>query len=257
MRFIDTHAHLNLTDFKKDLSEVIERAKKSGIIKCIVVGIDRKTGERAIELKRVYPDFIEIALGFHPHEVKKLSEEDYLWLENNLEEALALGEIGLDWVKEYSPKEEQIKHFERLLFIAKERKMPAVLHLRGDRAFWDFVFDFLKPFKDLPLLFHCFTADKGVAKKILEFNSLISLPGVITFEKAEELREAARFIPLERVVLETDCPFLTPNPMRGKRNEPAFLVYTAQKLAEIKGVSLEEIGEITTSNALRFFNITL
>ena len=257
MKLIDTHAHLNLSDFKKDLPEVIERAKKSGIIKCIVVGIDRKTGERALELKNLYPDFIEIALGFHPHEVKKLTEEDYLWLEENLGKCSAIGEIGLDWVKEYSPKEEQIKHFERLLFLAKERKKPAVLHLRGDRAFWDFVFDFLKPFKDLPLLFHCFTSDKEVARKILEFNSLISLPGVITFERAEELREASRFIPLERIVLETDCPFLTPHPMRGKRNEPAFLIYTAQKLAEIKNISLEEIGEITTANALKFFNIPL
>lgn len=257
MRLIDTHAHLNLSDFREDLPEVIERARKSGIIKCIVVGIDKKTGERALELKKTYPDFIEIALGFHPHEVKKLSERDYVWLEKNLEEALALGEIGLDWVKEYSPKEEQIKHFERLLFLAKSKKKPVILHLRGDKAFWDFVFNFLKPFKELPLLFHCFTADKEAAKKILEFNSLISLPGVITFEKAKELREATYLIPLERIVLETDCPFLTPHPMRGKRNEPAFLVYTAQKLAEIKETSLEEIGEITTSNVLRFFNMSL
>ena len=257
MRLIDTHAHLNLPEYKSDLPEVIERAKKAGIIKCLVVGIDRKTCERALELKRIYPDFLEVILGFHPHEVRKISEEDYLWLEKNLEEAVALGEIGLDWVKEYSPKEKQMEHLERQLHLARTKKKPVVFHFRGGSDFWNLVFDFLKPYEDLPMLFHCFTADKEVATKILRFNSLISLPGILTFDKAETLREAAKFIPLERIVLETDCPFLSPHPMRGKRNEPSFLIFTAQKLAEIKKISLEEVAEITTKNAIKFFNLSL
>ncbi|MFN3504602.1 MAG: TatD family hydrolase [Caldimicrobium sp.] len=255
MRLIDTHAHLNWPDYKKELPQVIERAKEVGIIKIIVVGIDRKTGERALEIKETYGELIEVALGFHPHEVKKIKEEDYIWLKERAREACAIGEIGLDWVKEYSPKELQIKHFERLLELSKELQKPAILHLRGDMNFWEFALDLLKNYRDYPILFHCFTANKEVAFKILEFNSLISLPGVITFEKANELREAIKYIPLKRILLETDCPFLSPEPMRGKRNEPAFIIYTAKKLAEIKGVPLQEIAEITTKNAMNFFNL--
>ncbi|MFN4132133.1 MAG: TatD family hydrolase [Caldimicrobium sp.] len=255
MRLIDTHAHINLPEFKRDLPQVIERAKKAGLIKIILVGIDKKTGERALEIKREFSDFIEVALGFHPHETKKLGKEDYKWLEENIKELCAIGEIGLDWVKEYSPREIQIQHFEKLLSIARAYRKPIILHLRGDLTFWNFVIEFLKDYKDYPLLFHCFTADKEVALKILEFNSLISIPGVITFEKAKELREAVKIIPLERIVLETDCPFLSPIPMRGKRNEPAFLIYTAQKLAEIKNLTLEEVAEITTKNAINFFKL--
>ncbi|MFN3567675.1 MAG: TatD family hydrolase [Caldimicrobium sp.] len=255
MRLIDTHAHLNWPNFKKELPQVIERAKAVGIIKIIVVGTDRKTGESALEIKKSYGEFIEIALGFHPHEVKKIKEEDYKWLKNMVKEAVAIGEIGLDWVKEYSPKELQIKHLERLLEMAKELQKPAILHLRGDLPFWNLALDLLKEFRDHPLLFHCFTANKEIALKILEFKSLISLPGVITFENAKELREAVKYIPLERTVLETDCPFLSPEPMRGKRNEPAYLIYTVKKLAEIKGVPVEEVAEITTKNAFKFFNL--
>lgn len=257
MRLIDTHAHLNLPEYKKDLPQTIERAKKTGLIKIILVGIDRKTGERALEIKHMFPDFIEVALGFHPHEVKKLGEEDYKWLENKIEEICAIGEIGLDWVKEHSPKDLQIIHFEKLLALAKVYQKPVILHLRGDSNFWNSALEFLKNYRDYPLLFHCFTAEKEVALKILEFHSLISLPGVITFEKAKELKEAVKIIPLERIVLETDCPFLSPVPMRGKRNEPAFLIYTAQKLAEIKNLPLEEVAEITTKNAIKFFKLRI
>lgn len=255
MRLIDTHAHLNFPEFKKDLKEVVERAKSVGLTKIIVVGIDRKTGERAIEIKKLYPEIIEIAIGFHPHEVKKISEEDYLWLESQLPQAVALGEIGLDFVKEYSPKEVQLQHLERLLEIAKKYNRPVILHMRGDQNFWKFALDILSPFKYYPLLFHCFTADKEVAKAILEFNSIISIPGIVTFEKAENLRETVRYVPIERIVLETDCPFLSPNPFRGKRNEPAFIEYTAKMVAELKGMSYEEVCNVTSENAERFFNL--
>lgn len=255
MRLVDTHAHLNLPEFKKDLPQVIERAKIAGIIKILVVGIDRKTGLKALEIKREYPDLIEVALGFHPHDVKRLTDEDYRWLEENIPLALALGEVGLDFVKEYSPKDLQILHLENLLSLAKRYDKPVILHLRGDSAFWNLAIDLLKNFQDLPLLFHCFTSEKEVAQKLLNFNSLISLPGVITFDKALGLREAAKYIPLDRIVLETDCPYLSPVPMRGKRNEPAFLIHTAKCLADLKALSLEEVAEQTTANAIRFFKL--
>lgn len=255
MRLIDTHAHLNFPEFRKDLGEVIERALSEGLEKIIVVGIDRKTGERALEIKELYPDVVEVALGFHPHEVKGIDEEDYLWLESRIDRAVALGEIGLDFVKEYSPKEDQIRHFERLLEIAVKFDKPVILHMRGDDSFWRFALQFLRRFSDHPLLFHCFTSERNIARGILEFNSMISIPGIVTFEKAESLREAVRYIPLERIVLETDCPFLSPNPVRGRRNEPAFIKFTAMKVAEIKGISYEELCDITTRNAQNFFRL--
>lgn len=255
MRLIDTHAHLNFPEFKRDLREVIERAISEGLAKIIVVGIDRKTGERAFEIRELFSPLIEVAIGFHPHEVKNIGDEDYYWLESNITRAIALGEIGLDFVKEYSPKEAQIHHLERLFEIAIRHNKPVILHMRGDHEFWKFALEFLRQFRDHPLLFHCFTSDRDVARAILEFNSIISIPGIITFERAEALREAVKYIPLERIVLETDCPFLSPNPVRGKRNEPAFIKYTAIKVAELKGISYEEISLITSENVERFFQL--
>ena len=255
MRLVDSHAHLNMENFRKDLVEVIERAKNNGIVKVLIVGIDRKTGEKALALKEFFSEFFEVALGFHPHEVKKISDEDYSWLKNNLDKALAVGEIGLDFYKEYSPRELQFEHFERLLSLARERKKPVVLHLRGDADFWDLAITFLKPYQDLKMVFHCFTADWEVAKRLLEFDSLISIPGVVTYPNANGLREAVKNIPLERLLLETDCPFLAPQPVRGKRNEPAYLVYTAEAISVIKGLSVEEVAEKTTENFYRFFEL--
>jgi TatD DNase family protein len=244
-----------MENYKKDLDEVIARAKEKGIVKVLVVGIDRKTGEKALALREKFKDFIEVALGFHPHEVKNIKEADYSWLKENIEKALAVGEIGLDFYKEYSPRELQFEHFERLLSLAREAKKPVVLHLRGNAEFWDVALSFLKPYQDLKLVFHCFTADWGVAKRLLEFDSLISIPGVVTYPTANDLREAVKNIPLDRLILETDCPFLSPQPVRGKRNEPAYLVYTAEAIAELKGLPVEEVAEQTTENFYRFFEI--
>jgi TatD DNase family protein len=255
MRLVDSHAHLNMENYKKDLEEVIARAKEKGIVKVLVVGIDRKTGEKALALKEKFKDFIEVALGFHPHEVKNIKEVDYSWLRENIERALAFGEIGLDFYKEYSPRELQFENLERLLSLARGAKKPVVLHLRGNAEFWDVALPFLKPYQDLKMVFHCFTADWGVAKRLLEFESLISIPGVVTYPKAKDLREAVKNIPLDRLILETDCPFLSPQPVRGKRNEPAYLVYTAEAIAELKGLPVEEVAEQTTKTFFRFFEI--
>ncbi len=221
----------------------------------LVVGIDRKTGEKALAIKEKYPNLVEVALGFHPHEVKKITDADYTWLEQNLDKALALGEIGLDFYKEYSPREVQFAHLERLLSIARNLRKPVVLHLRGDANFWDLAISFLKPYQDLKMLFHCFTANWDVAKRLLDFESLISIPGVVTYPKADELKEAVRNIPLDRLILETDCPFLSPQPMRGKRNEPSYLVYTAETVASLKGIPVEDLAETTTKNFFKFFEI--
>lgn len=257
MRLIDTHAHLNFPSFKKDLEEVINRAKENGVIHTIVIGIDPSTCREALKLAEAYSDFISPAIGFHPHEVKNIKEEYYQFLEENIDKVCAIGEIGLDWVKEYSPKELQIKHFIRQLELAVKYEKPVILHLRGDDKFWNEALGIIKEYKDLKLLFHCYTSDKATAFKILDLGGIISIPGVITFEKAENLREAVKFIPIERIVLETDSPFLAPHPVRGKRNEPAFLKYIAQKVAELKNMDLEEVAEITTNNAIKYFGLKI
>ncbi len=257
MRFIDTHTHLNFPDFQKDLNEVIERAKKNHVIHVIVVGINVSTGKKALELKKSYSDFISVSLGFHPHETKKINDEDYTFLEENMDEISAIGEIGLDWIKEYSPKSLQIEHFTRQLELAKKYHKPVILHLRGEEGFWKEALRILKFYSHLKLLFHCYTSNKFIAFKILDLGGFISIPGIITFEKAENLKEAVKIIPIEKLVLETDSPFLAPNPMRGRRNEPAFLIYTAKKIAEIKNMRLEELGEITTKNAINFFGLKI
>ncbi|WP_028840547.1 TatD family hydrolase [Thermodesulfobacterium hveragerdense] len=257
LEFIDSHAHLNLPDFKKDLEDTINRAKQNEVIHCVVVGINPSTNKKALDLHQKYPDFISPALGFHPHEVKKLSEEDYKELVKLLPQAVALGEIGLDWVKEYSPKEMQIEHFERQLEIAKSQQKPVILHLRGEESLWETAITILKNFLPLNFVSHCFTSGPKIAKKILDIGGHISIPGVVTFPKAEDLRNAVKFIPLERILIETDCPYLTPVPFRGKRNEPAFLPYTAQKIAETKGLPLEEVAEKVKENTIRFFSLVL
>jgi len=257
VEFIDSHAHLNLPEFKKDLEDTIKRAKEAGVIHCIVVGINPSTNKKALELYQKYPDFISPAIGFHPHEVKKIAEKDYLELENLLTQAVALGEIGLDWVKEYSPKEMQIKHFEKQLSLAKAYQKPVILHLRGDEGLWKTAVDILKNFLPIKFVSHCFTAGAKIAEMVLDIGGYISIPGVVTFPKAEDLREAIKLIPLDRILIETDCPYLAPVPFRGKRNEPAFLPYTAQKIAEIKGVSLEEFSEKVKANTIGFFSLVL
>jgi TatD DNase family protein len=141
--------------------------------------------------------------------------------------------------------------------LAKKYNKPVILHLRGDDLFWKEALKILKNYSDLKLLFHCYTSDKFIASKILDLGGFISISGVVTFEKAEILKEAVKFIPKDRLMLETDSPFLAPNPFRGKRNEPAFLIYIAQKVAEIKNIDLEEISENTTENAIKFFNLKI
>ncbi len=256
MRLIDSHSHLNMEPLFEKVPEVIERARQAGVVFAIVIGINPETNKRALELAKKYPDFLAPAVGFHPHEVGKVTEEDYEELEEQLKKACALGEVGLDWVKEYTPKKLQFEHLERLLELARRQKKPVVLHFRGDEVFWKEGIDFLKHWQGLKFLFHCFTAGKKELWRVIdELSAFISIPGIVTFKKAETLREAVKECPPDRLLLETDCPFLAPEPYRGKVNEPAFLIHTAKKVAELKNLPLEELCEITIQNTLKFFGL--
>jgi TatD DNase family protein len=250
---IDTHAHLNLPDYRKDLDEVIQRAWGSGVTRIINVGIDLKTSIRAIELAHQYKG-LYAAVGIHPHEVKKVSEETYATLEALLsdEKVVALGEIGLDYAKEYSPREIQRQHFAHQLQIARKAGLPVVIHSR--EASPD-ILEILKENLPEKFVFHCYAGTVSEAQEILDLGGFISITGIVTFPKAENIRQIVRFVPIERLMAETDCPFLTPVPHRGKRNEPAWVRYVVEKIAEIKGLSFEECAEITTRNAREFFGI--
>ncbi len=257
MKVIDTHSHLNMPEFKKDVEEVIARAKEAGLIACIVVGINPSTNKKALELAEKWQGYIFPVVGFHPHEVRLIKEENYEELELQAEDSVAIGEIGLDWVKEYSPRDVQIENFEKQLDLAKKLGKPVVLHLRGDSQMWKTAMSILKNFFPVNFVAHCFTGDKELAKKILDMGGKVSIPGIVTFPKATELQETVKFLPLDSFFVETDCPFLTPVPMRGKRNEPAYVIYTVKKIAELKNTSEEEIADTTTKNAIKFFNLPI
>ncbi len=252
LELIDTHAHLNLSNYKKDLEEVLKRAREEGVSRIINVGIDLKTSIKALELSHKYAGLYATA-GVHPHEVKKMTQETYTVLEGLLQEekVVALGEIGLDYAKEYSPRALQREHFLGQLALARRLALPVVIHSREAPD----ILDVLR--EELPekFVFHCYAGDVDEAREILDLGGFISVTGIVTFPKAENIRKIVRYVPLERLMLETDCPFLTPVPHRGKRNEPAFVKYVAEKVASLKGISLEECAQITTQNAQAFFGL--
>ncbi|MBX6423076.1 TatD family hydrolase [Thermosulfurimonas sp. F29] len=251
MELVDTHAHLNLPGYE-DLPEVLLRARREGLVSIVVVGIDLKTSHLALELAEKHPGFIFATAGIHPHEVRNLTEEGYRELESLLSRVVALGEVGLDFAKEYSPRDLQREHFERQLAMARERGLPVVLHVR--EAYTE-ALTILKKYLPLKAVFHCFAGTVEEARKALDLGCLLSVTGIVTFPRAENIREVVRFVPLEALMLETDCPFLTPVPFRGRRNEPAYVRYVCEKVAEVKGISTEECAWRTTENARVFFGI--
>lgn len=254
MRLFDSHCHLNDPGFKKDLDEVIKRAKENSVQKVVVVGYDLKSSRKAIELARAYPDFIRAAVAIHPHDAKKVGKEEVRELRKLArdESVVAIGETGLDYYKNYSPREDQIRVFRIHIEIANEGGKPVILHIR------DAFDDAFKILRDYPVnkrgIFHCFSGGPEEAKMAVEMGFFVSFSGTVTFG-SRKLEEAAEATPDSHLLIETDAPFLTPVPMRGRRNEPAFVYFVARKIAEIKGKSIGEIAEITYQNACRIFGL--
>ncbi len=251
--FIDTHSHLNFPDFSEDYKEVIARAKKMGIAAIINVGADLPTSKRAIELAQK-EDLCYAAVGIHPTNTNNLKNEDYQELEDlaQKKKVVAIGEIGLDYFHNSTPKEIQKKCLEMQILLAKKLNLPVIIHNRDAHQ------DVLAVLKEKEVkkgVMHCFSGDINLAQKVLSLGIHISFTGNLTYKKNEGLRAVAKEIPSEKLLLETDCPYLPPQPKRGKRNEPGFLIYTAEELAKIKGISLEELGEITTKNAKSLFKL--
>ncbi len=251
----DTHAHLNAIQYNEDLQEVIDRALNEGVSHIVVVGFDRPTIARAIELAEQY-DFIYAAVGWHPVDAVDMTDDDLQMIEELAAhpKVVALGEMGLDYYWDKSPKEIQHDVFRRQIALAKRVKLPIIIHNREATA------DILQILKEenaaeVGGIMHCFSGSVEVAKQCIDMNFFISLGGPVTFKNAKKPKEVAAQIPLEHLLIETDCPYLTPHPFRGKRNEPSYVKYVAEAIAEIKGISFEEVAKATTENAKKLFGI--
>jgi TatD DNase family protein len=252
---VDTHCHLDMAAYKTDLDDIISRAQNVGVSRIVTIGIDLRSSEKAVELASQY-NCVYATVGVHPHDAKDFTAETEEKLKHLAlqKKVVAYGEIGLDFVKEYSPKETQLDVFKRQVAIAKKLHLPLIIH---DREAHDQIYQILKDNSPFPEggIIHCFSSDASDARRFMELGFLISIPGVVTFNKAELLQNAVREIPIESLLIETDGPFLAPVPKRGKRNEPSYVLYTAAKLAEIKGISLDELVIQTTLNANKLFSI--
>lgn len=251
----DTHTHINADDFKEDLGEVIERAKEAGVNQMLVVGFDRQTIEDAMKLINTY-DFLYGAVGWHPVDAIDMTEEDLTWLEELAAhpKIVALGEMGLDYHWDKSPKEVQADVFRKQIRLAKRLELPIIIHNReATEDILNILID--EKAETVGGIMHCFSSDLDTAKKCMEMNFYISFGGPVTFKNASLPKEVAKEIPLDRLLVETDCPFLSPHPFRGKRNEPARVRLVAEKIAELKGLSLEELARVTTNNAKQLFRL--
>ncbi len=256
--------HLDGERFEADRAEVIARARAAGIEAMVAIGIGDGPAdvECAIKLAEQY-EFIYATLGIHPHEARLADEAAYQQMERLARHprVIAWGEIGLDYFYDHSPRELQNEVFLRQMELAAAAKLPIVIHCRpseGSDDAWDDFFAMAQQHWNptgLGGILHCFTGTAAQAKRALDLGFMISFAGNITFPKAQQIRDAALEVPLDRMLIETDAPFLAPVPHRGKRNEPAFVTETARKLAELRGMTAEEIGLQTTGNFYKFFKL--
>lgn len=251
MNLIDTHSHIYYDKYKEDLEQVIERAQSHNIEKIICVGVDIPSSIESIKLAEKY-DMIYATAGFHPHESKDANHGFVKELEelSAHEKVVAIGEIGLDFHYNHSDKKTQIKIFKEQLELSKSLNMPCIIHNRNADAE---LLECLKKHNINNAVIHCFASTLDFAKQMTSLNIHLSFTGLITFVK--ELEEVVEHIPLEKIMVETDSPYLTPVPNRGKRNEPYMVKYVAEKISEIKNIPLEKVCNQTTQNALNFFGI--
>jgi TatD DNase family protein len=252
---IDSHAHLEMPEFKKDLEAVIRRAKEAGVEYIFTVGTEKKDWKRVLEIANSYPSIYAI-LGVHPHNAKEIDDQHYSTLKELCQnrKVKAYGEIGLDFFRNLSPQDIQLRRFREQIGVARGLGLPIVIH---DREAHQETLEMLKSEKagECGGIIHCFSGDYEMAKACIDMGFFISIPGTITYKNADHLREIVRRIPLESILVETDAPFLTPEPFRGKRNESSYVQYTARKVAEVKKVSFEKVAEITTENAMRVYRL--
>ncbi len=253
--FVDSHAHIFLEDFQEDLDEVLNRAKESGVDYIIVPATDIETSKKILELVEKY-DFIYGAVGVHPHDTKDWTNDNLTVIEElaKHEKIVAIGEIGLDYFYDFSPKEKQIEAFKAQIELAIKLDLPIIVHNRdSDNDMMEIIRQYCG--SGLKAQFHCYNSTLENANELLAMNYFISFTGNITFKNADDLREIATNIRLDQVLLETDSPFMTPVPNRGKRNEPANVKLVAEKLAELNQKTVEDVARITSYNVFKLFGI--
>ncbi len=253
---VDTHVHYNDPGFAHDLETVRERARQAGVAAAVCVGYDVPSSRRAVMLAGQYPD-VYAAVGVHPHDAAGMTPRAWegLRLLAGSDRVVALGEIGLDFYRDLSPRDLQRQVFWQQLQMAHELQIPVVIHDRDAHA------ETMATLKEFPglsgVVVHCFSGDRRMAEECLGRGYYLGIDGPLTYPKNRDLAEIARAVPLDRLLLETDCPYLSPQPWRGKRNEPAYLQAVAERLAELRGLTKAEVASATTANAIRFFSITL
>jgi len=260
MNFIDSHCHIDGEAFDADRDEVVENARNAGVRAMLVVGTgnphDGEIG-RAVETAEKY-ESVYASVGVHPHDAKlydDAAEETLVNLVKSSKKVIAWGEIGLDYYYDHSPRDVQVEVFKRQIRKAKELNLPIIIHSRDADDETVEILTEECSYPNFKGIMHCFGGTAKMAQDLMNIGFLISFAGNVTFKKAENLRDAARVVPLERLLIETDCPFLTPIPFRGKRNEPKFVVETAKFLAEFFEIELETLANQTTRNFQEFFDL--
>ncbi len=254
MGFVDTHVHLHFPEYREDLNVVLERAQKAGLELFMNVGTDVKSSEESLALAEKYP-FVWAAAGIHPHDAKNADRESLSRIAEILSHSkmAAIGEVGLDFFREHSPREKQIEVLKVFLDLHRKTQKPLIIHCRDA---YEELLKILRekggPFQGV---MHCFSSDSNVMAQFLDLGFSISFAGPLTYKKNDALRDACKACPLDRLLLETDGPFLPPQSKRGQRNEPAFLLETAETASKLHGISLQELGARTSTNALRLFRL--
>ncbi len=250
---IDSHAHLTSDELYPQIDAIVKRATFAGVSKIVNINTDRSTFERALEAKKKYPTQIFNTLSTTPHDVEKEGEENFGFFEKAIRggDVVAVGEVGLDYYYAHSKKEIQTEFLKRYFDLALDVNLPVVIHCRGDDAFAD-LFTFPQ---NIRAVLHCFTGTLAQAEQALERGWYISMSGIATFKKSVALRDVFKQLPLSKLLIETDSPYLAPQSKRGALNEPAFVGEIAETIALTKGIPLEEVCKATTENSSRFFGI--
>ena len=253
----DSHAHLNDDRFAEDREELIASLKEKQVDLVVNPGADIKSSIHSIELANKY-DFIYAAVGVHPHDVSELDDsaiDTLRKLATENEKVVAIGEIGLDYYYDNSPRELQKEWFKKQIELANELKLPIIIH---DRDAHGDTFEIIKNTKipEIGCVIHCYSGNVELAREYVKMGCYISIPGTVTFKNNKKTREVAKEIPLEYLLIETDSPYMAPEPYRGKRNDPSLVAFVADKIAQEKGISYEAVCKATKENAMRLFNIT-
>lgn len=255
MDLFDTHAHLDFPEYNADLQEVLVRCRENQVKYVLNIGIDVATSRKSVRLARENPG-IYASVGVHPHDADTCGEQELkaLKLLAAEEKVVALGEMGLDYYRDLSPRDKQQQAFRKQVNLAKELGLPVIIH---DRDAHQDVLKIIREEKvrEIGGIMHCFSGDWGMAKKCIDNNLFIAVGGAVTFKNSHDLKDVARLVPKDRLLLETDSPFLSPDPFRGKRNEPANVVIVAKYVAELRDTSLEDLAYWTTHNATKLFGI--